>query len=69
MERWKRGAQSMRKDDIFRIGNLNIEMVETILRRMGLKLCFSDLRGNMSRSLEANVATGEVKVVYHALII
>lgn len=63
------GAQSIRKDDIFKIGVRNIEMVESVLSQMNLRICYSDVGGNTTRSIAADVATGTVKVVYQPLSI
>lgn len=63
------GAQSINKDDVFKIGTRNIKMVESVLRQMNLKICYSDIGGNMTRSIAADAATGTVKVVYQPLSI
>lgn len=61
------GAESTRKDDAFNIGKMNLEMVESALKQMQLGACYSDTGGYISRSIEADVATGTVKVVYQPL--
>lgn len=63
------GARSIRKDDVFNIGTRNVEMVESVLSQMNLKMCYSDTGGNTARSVAADVATGTVKVVYQPLCI
>jgi len=63
------GAESVRKDDIFNIGIRNIQMVESVLSKMDLTICYSDTGGNTTRSIAADVATGTVKVVYQTLSI
>lgn len=63
------GANSIREDDVFKIGIRNIEMVEFLLSQMGLKICYTDIGGNTVRSIAADVATGTVKVVYQRLSI
>ena len=63
------GSESAREDEIFNIGMSNIQMVESVLSKMNLAICYSDTRGNMTRSITADVATGTVKVVYQPLCI
>ncbi len=63
------GAQSIRKDDLFKIGIRNLEMAEAVLRQLNLRISHYDVGGNKSRTIEANIATGEIKVAYQALII
>ncbi|MFA5537180.1 MAG: chemotaxis protein CheD [Bacillota bacterium] len=63
------GARSIRKDDLFKIGIRNLEMVEAVLKQLNLKISHYDVGGNTSRTVEANIATGETKVAYQALII
>jgi chemotaxis protein CheD len=63
------GAQSIREGDVFKIGIRNIEMVLSVLSQMNLKICFYDTGGKSARSIEAEVATGTVKVAYQPLSI
>lgn len=61
------GAESMRKDDVFNIGKRNLEAIETKLRQLSLRACYRDIGGFVSRSVEADVATGTVKVICQPL--
>lgn len=63
------GANSIRKDDVFKVGIKNIEMTKAVLSQMNLSLCYIDIGGNIARSITADVATGTVKVVYQLLSI
>ncbi len=63
------GAMSVRQDDVFHIGSQNVAMVKATLSRMNLKLCHTDVGGNISRSIQADAATGEVKVASQPLLI
>ncbi len=63
------GAQPACENDTLNIGMRNTEMVESVLGRMNLRICYSDTGGNMARSIAADVATGAVKVVYQPLSI
>lgn len=56
------GADSIRDNDIFKIGKRNIEAVESTLSNMGLRVHKADLSGNESRTLIMEVKTGKVKV-------
>ncbi len=60
------GAESVKKD-VFNIGMKNIAMVETVLKKYNLKINHYDTRGNKTRSIAADVATGTVKVKYQPL--
>lgn len=61
------GAESINKNDIFNIGKRNLEMVKSILKEMDLRECYSDTGGYLSRNIEADVATGAVKVICQPL--
>ena len=63
------GAQMVRKNDVFNIGIRNIEMVKLVLSQMGMQICHYDTGGNTIRSIEGDVATGRIKVVYQPLTI
>ncbi len=63
------GAESINSDDVFNIGKKNLEMVEAMLEQMELTVCCSDTGRCLSRSVEADVATGVVKVVCQPLCI
>lgn len=61
------GAESGRKDDVFNIGRRNLDTIHDLLGQKGLSVCYSDTGGCISRSIEADVATGTVKVLYQPL--
>lgn len=63
------GALSVQGNDIYNIGSRNIEAVNSILKGMNLKVCYSDTGGYKSRSITADVATGTVKVKYRPMTI
>lgn len=63
------GAESLRKDDIFKIGNRNIEVVRKMLNDLNLVYDHSKIGGRLSRTLEMSVSTGIVKVDEQSMII
>ncbi|PKM95213.1 MAG: archease [Firmicutes bacterium HGW-Firmicutes-1] len=56
------GASSIEKNDVFNIGNKNIEAITNILDEMKLNYFLSEVGGNISRTIEMDVASGAVKV-------
>ena len=58
------GAISKKENDVFKIGQKNLEMIQQTLGEMGLKCYKSDVGGVASRTIDINVISGEVRVVY-----
>lgn len=56
------GADSLNKSDIFKIGQRNIAAVEAVLQRMKLTLHRAELGGLISRTVELDIATGNVRM-------
>lgn len=52
------GAQSIRNDDYFRIGQRNCSVVRDTLLGMKIKVLEAQIGGTVSRSLKMNVQTG-----------
>lgn len=55
------GADSIH-EDVFRIGERNVETVKRILRDLHLSYAVEETRGYISRTLHLNVADGKVSV-------
>lgn len=56
------GADSVRENDVFNIGQRNIDTVKAILNEMNLRYTAAETGGTHSRTLEMEVATGKIKV-------
>ncbi|MGE5630373.1 MAG: chemotaxis protein CheD [Caulobacteraceae bacterium] len=56
------GAKSVRDNDVFKIGQKNVETVKRILNDLNLVYNATKTGGTYSRTLEMDVATGKVKV-------
>ena len=56
------GADSIRHKDLFCIGRKNIFAITHLLSEMELRYTFSGVGGTICRTLEMDVATGNVKV-------
>ncbi|SHH83093.1 chemotaxis protein CheD [Clostridium grantii] len=63
------GALSIRKNDVFRIGQKNVESIKEILRRKCLPIQQEDVGGFFSRTVEIQVSTGKVKIHTNPIII
>lgn len=56
------GADSIQHSDLFCIGRKNIYAVTTLLSEMKLNFQYSGVGGKLSRTIEMEVATGNIKV-------
>ncbi len=56
------GADSAAPDDVFNIGKKNIKAVCEILESLGLRISKEETGGRVCRTIELDVATGEIKV-------
>jgi chemotaxis protein CheD len=56
------GADSINKNDIFRIGRRNIQAVTDAISELNLKIHKSDVGGYQSRTIEIDIAKGNVIV-------
>lgn len=63
------GAKSVFGNDIFNIGNKNVEMVKKVLGEMGLRYSVADTGGVNSRTLIMEIADGTVRVLLQPIII
>jgi len=63
------GAKSVRENDIFKIGQRNVETVKRILNELKLNYTATEIGGTFSRTLEMDVATGKVKVALQPITI
>ncbi|MGE5631528.1 MAG: chemotaxis protein CheD [Caulobacteraceae bacterium] len=63
------GADSIKEDDIFRLGFKNIETAKMVLENMELTIAASETGGQLSRTLEMDVATGIVMIKSQPIII
>jgi chemotaxis protein CheD len=63
------GADSLRDNDLFKIGLKNRQMVERILTGLDLKFAARETGGNCSRTVEIAVANGQTRVFTQAMLI
>lgn len=63
------GANSIRKEDIFKLGQKNRLMVEKVLKNMNLSYDASETGGNLSRTIVMDVATGEIIIKSQPIMI
>jgi chemotaxis protein CheD len=63
------GAISLRDDDMFRIGQRNVEVVRPKLRELGLPYDDSETGGTYSRTLSIEVSTGKIRIDSRPMII
>lgn len=63
------GAKSVKKGDVFNIGERNTEAVKNILGEMNLNYSAKEIGGTFSRTIEMYVSTGVINVFTQPLII
>jgi chemotaxis protein CheD len=63
------GAESIKKSDFFNIGRRNINAVKAILTSYNVNFNDEETGGKDSRTIEVDVATGNVKIYYNRIII
>ena len=63
------GAKSIRTNDVFTIGEKNINAVRNALNCLNLKYRAAEIGGIYSRTLEMDVATGKIKVALQPITI
>ncbi len=63
------GAVSIRKDDLFRIGQRNVEVVRQKLRELDLPYDDSETGGTCSRTLTMEVSSGKIRIDSRPMII
>jgi len=56
------GADSVNKNDYFLIGRKNIIYITNLLEKMELRYSYGGIGGNLSRTIEMDVATGCIKI-------
>lgn len=54
------GAQSIRENDVFKIGKRNIDMACEVLEKLGVRYQLEEVGGYISRTIELDVASGRV---------
>ena len=54
------GAHALLQEDIFKVGQKNVSMIEDILRRRGYRIKEAIVGGNNSRTVSVEVATGKI---------
>lgn len=62
------GAASKHKNDFFAIGEKNLSAVYSVMKSLSLRIGRKEVGGEVSRSLEMDVATGNVKVFAKPLL-
>ncbi len=63
------GARSVRKNDIFNIGQRNIDTIKEILNKLNIRYNASETGGTYSRSLHMDVATGTIEITMQPMAI
>jgi len=63
------GAKSIRNNDVFTIGEKNINAVKNVLNCLNLKYRATEIGGTYSRTLEMDVATGKIKMILQPITI
>jgi chemotaxis protein CheD len=63
------GARPVRINDIFNIGRKNIDTIKNILDGMNIRYIASETGGTFSRSLQMDVATGNIKITMQPITI
>lgn len=56
------GADSIKQNDLFKIGSRNVSAVKSILENRGLSYYLTEVGGYLSRTIVMKVATGNIKV-------
>ena len=63
------GADSVRKEDVFKIGARNIKAVKSAINSLKLTCGISEVGGTNSRTIELDSETGRIKVVRQPLVL
>lgn len=63
------GADSIRKDDTFNVGKKNLEITRKILNDLNLGIHYSETGSNVSRTIELDVASGDINIWHQNIII
>lgn len=63
------GARSVRKNDIFNIGQRNLDTVKEILNKLNIRYNATETGGTCSRSLHMDVATGRIEMTTQPIAI
>ena len=56
------GADSINKMDCFNIGRKNINAITNLLTKMSLKYSFTSVGGHLSRTIEMDIESGQIKM-------
>ena len=63
------GGVSGDSDDIFQIGEKNIELTKSIISKMGLKFTYNETGGSLSRTLYLEVNTGKICIITQPMML
>ncbi|MDP4087311.1 MAG: chemotaxis protein CheD [Bacillota bacterium] len=63
------GASSIRNEDIFHVGEKNLETARSILNNMNIKFDDIETGRKVSRTIQLNISTGKVDIAYQKITI
>ena len=63
------GAESMRHNDTFNVGRHNLEITKKILNDMNLGIQYAETGARVSRTIELEVASGDINIWHQNMII
>ncbi|MDP2842490.1 MAG: archease, partial [Acetobacterium sp.] len=63
------GAESMRKNDTFNVGQHNLEITKKILEEMNLGIQYAETGARVSRTIELEVGSGDINIWHQKMII
>ena len=63
------GAESMRHNDTFNVGRHNLEITKKILNDMNLGIHYAETGARVSRTIELEVASGDINIWHQNMMI
>lgn len=63
------GAESLRENDTFNVGRQNLEITKRILQDMNLGIHYAETGETVSRTIELEVASGDINIWHQNIII
>lgn len=63
------GAESLRQNDTFNVGQHNLEITKAILKEMNLGIQYAETGARVSRTIELEVASGDINIWHQNMII
>ncbi|MDZ5725668.1 MULTISPECIES: chemotaxis protein CheD [Acetobacterium] len=63
------GAESLRKNDTFNVGRHNLEVTKKILDELDLGIHYEETGATVSRTIELEVASGDINIWHQNMII